>query len=175
MIVEETPDVVHARALALTEYLLAIRALAEKPARMVPADAIWQHELPIHGDCVVGTGQDDDAWGRVGRPTPPAAPDLPETLSQFAVWRPNDAPRLADEDATPEEIRSAFIAWRDFEWDEWRRQAEPAEATRRLHDRLYDLRYRIDSQTAKVEFVWGHVVVDVGDDVRRVRYPLVVT
>ena len=95
MTVEETPEVVHARALALMEYLLAIRALAEKPVRSVPADAIWQSDLPNHPDCFVGPTADDDAWLRVGRPTPPPPPELTEQLEPFVVWRATESPRLA--------------------------------------------------------------------------------
>src|SRR5690606_19473 len=49
------------------------------------------------------------------------------------------------------------------------------EATRRLHDRLYDLRYRLDIEAARVELVWGHLVLDLPVDGDRIHYPLLAT
>ena len=175
MNLDDTPAAVHTRALALTEYLLAVRALAEKQARTVAADAIWQGDLPTRPDCVVGPRRTDDAWLRVGRPTPPVPPDPPSVLARYVTGQPSD-PRLPNDGvAVPEEIAAAFAAWRDGPWATWRDEAEPAKVTRSLHDRLYDLRYRVDIDAARVELVWGHIIFDTGEAGRHVRYPLLVT
>src|SRR6185369_17752596 len=46
---------------------------------------------------------------------------------------------------------------------------------RRLHDRLYDLRYRLDSDASRLELVWGHLLVNVAVGGRQVSYPLLAT
>jgi hypothetical protein len=176
MSVQETPAAILARASALVDYLLAMRELADKPVRAVAADGLWQGWLPRHVDCVLGPDGGDDAWLRVGRPNPPPPPDVPSVLAPFVTWHRGDMPRLRpDGDAVPDaDLVAAFEAWRDDEWTTWRRDAEPTEATRQLHDRLYDLRYRVDIDAARVELVWGHVVLDTVDD-GGIRYPLVAT
>jgi hypothetical protein len=65
----EAPTTIRARAAALTEYLLAVRAQMQKPARTVPSGtAIWQNGLPDHPDCQLGPRGDDASWLSGGTP-----------------------------------------------------------------------------------------------------------
>jgi very-short-patch-repair endonuclease len=187
----DTPQIVHARAVGLVEYLLGVRALLEKPARTVPtADAFWQGELPVHPVVTLGAPQSTDPWLRVGRPGPPPDPPIPPALVKDLVWDLSyvDTPRLAGgrddangrDDAGRRDDANGrddpeFDAWLADTWRPWARAAAAAEATRRLHDRLYDLRYRLDMETARVELVWGHAILDARIDGERIRYPLLAT
>ncbi|WP_173158813.1 AAA domain-containing protein [Phytohabitans suffuscus] len=167
----DSPPAVRARALALTEYLLAVRALLEKPVRAVPTvDAFWQGDLPAHVECGVGPFKPGGSWLRVGRPDPPDPPSIPTPLLRHLVWDLSDtAPPTIGE--VPEDTQEAFTGWRDGQWEPWAREHQLAEVTRRLHDRLYDLRYRVDIDAARVELVWGHLVLRHRD----IHYPLLAT
>ncbi|MFY1700604.1 AAA domain-containing protein [Micromonospora sp. WMMA1923] len=71
----ESPSLILDRVTSLVDYLMAVRAQQEKPARTVPtADAYWQHGLPGHVDCEVGADPDGVSWLRVGLPAAPAHP-----------------------------------------------------------------------------------------------------
>ncbi len=169
----DTPEAIRERAGALVEYLLAVRALLEKPARTVPTtDAFWQADLPAHSAVTVGPGDTTGPWLRVGRPTPPADPVIPPAFARDLVWDLSyvDIPRLADDRTDPE-----FDTWRDTVWRAWATEAAAAEATRRLHDRLYDLRYRLDVDVSRVELVWGHAILSAKLAGERVLYPLIAT
>ena len=167
----DSPPAVHARAVALTEYLLAVRALLEKPVRAVPTvDAYWQDGLPAHVECGVGPFKPGGSWLRVGRPDPPDPPSIPTPLLRHLVWDLSDtAPPTIGE--VPEDIQNVFTEWRDGQWEPWARDHQLAEVTRRLHDSLYDLRYRVDIDAARVELVWGHLILRHRD----VHYPLLAT
>ncbi|OLB79392.1 MAG: hypothetical protein AUI14_10575 [Actinobacteria bacterium 13_2_20CM_2_71_6] len=187
----DSPEVVRERAISLVEYLLAVRALLEKPSRTVPTTAaFWQADLPVHPAVAVGPGDTTGPWLRVGRPTPPADPVIPPAFVNDLVWDLSyvDTPRLrpaADaatgETAPPAEQPAAqpanpeFDAWLDNVWRPWATEAAAAEATRRLHDRLYDLRYRLDVDVSRVELVWGHAILSAKLDGEKVSYPLIAT
>src|SRR5690606_15641522 len=122
------------------------------------------------------------AWLRVGRPAPPPLPRLPAPLAPYVVWDATaDTPPalvgLGDEAdaAVPPAVAAEFTRWYEQEWREWAARAAAAEATRRLHDRLYDLRYRLDIEAARLELVWGHLVLDLAVDGDRIHYPLLAT
>ncbi|MGH3682448.1 MAG: DNA helicase, partial [Natronosporangium sp.] len=173
----DSPAVILDRAVALVEYLLAVRALLEKPARTVPpVDAYWQTDLPDHPDCQVGPRElDQPGWLRVGRPAPPEPPRIPPGLVRHLVWdlSPTATPTLVGEVTEP--VRTEFERWYAQLWRPWSVAATAAGATRALHDRLYDLRYRLDIDAARVELVWGHLVLDAELAGNRVHYPLVAT
>jgi very-short-patch-repair endonuclease len=176
----DQPAAVQDRAVALVEYLLAVRALLERPARTVPAtDAHWQGDLPDHPQCAVGPLGPGESWLRVNRPAPPPPPQVPPTLLRHLIWdrTPESTPTLvrdADEHL-PEPVAAGFDRWLAEQWRPWSAAARAAEATRALHDRLYDLRYRLDIDAARVELVWGHLVLDATVAEQRVHYPLLAT
>ncbi|WP_239133399.1 AAA domain-containing protein [Rugosimonospora africana] len=68
-----------------------------------------------------------------------------------------------------------LLRWLEQTWRPWSRAAASAEAVRRLHDRLYDLRYRLDMNTASTELVWGHAVLRTVVGGHRIAYPLLAT
>jgi hypothetical protein len=177
----EAPATILDRAVALVEYLLAVRALLERPARTVPAtDSYWHGDLPEHPACELGPRQlEKPSWLRVGRPSPPPPPRIPTGLVRYLVWdlKHSSTPTLvqdADEEL-PEPVRAEFVSWYQEHWRPWALAATAAEATRKLHDQLYELRYRLDIDAARVELVWGHLVLDARVGGERVQYPLVAT
>ena len=174
--VADPPAAIRERSLALAEYLLAVRSLLEKPVRAVPtADAYWQDDLPAHPRCELGPREPGGSWLRVGRPEPPAPPSIPTPLLRHLVWdlSADSTPTLATDavDGAPEEVRAAYLRWHEEQWLPWSREHRAAAATRDLHDRLYDLRYRVDIDAARVELVWGHTVLVTPE----IRYPLLAT
>src|SRR5436190_11155955 len=123
----DSPEAIRERAGALAEYLLAVRALLEKPVRTVPAtDAFWQADLPAHPAVSVGPGDTTGPWLRVGRPAKPADPVIPPAFARDLVWDLSyvDTPRLREDRQDPE-----FDAWRDNVWRAWATEAAAADAT----------------------------------------------
>ena len=169
---DDSDAVVLTRARGLVEYLLAVRAVLERPARTVPlVDAFWEHDLPDHPAVVVGPDGDAEPWLRVGRPGRPADPIIPAGLANDLVWDLSyeDVPHLTASPPSTETL-VAFDAWIDEVWRPWATAAAAAAATRKLHDRLYDLRFRLDNDAARAELVWGHVILDA--HVRRPARPV---
>ena len=181
----ESDSVVQARARSLVEYLLAVRAVLERPTRTLPtSDVFWQRDLPDHPAVKIGPDGDAEPWLRVGRPSPPANPLIPPSLANALVWdlSSDNTPHLAHERAPYEGVagdndaeEAVFEAWLAGVWRPWAAMTKAAEVTRELHDQLYDLRFRLDNDTARAELVWGHAILDAQIDGRHVRYPLIAT
>jgi len=173
---DDTPTGVRERATALAEYLLAVRALLDRPVRSVPAaDAYWQDDLPTHPAVALGPREPGGPWLTVGRPEPPTPPSIPTGLLRHLVWdlSAENPPTLA-EAGDPDRAES-LRRWLDDAWWPWARAHRAAARVRDLHDRLYDLRYRVDVDAARVELVWGHAVLAVPAGGESVRYPLLAT
>ncbi|MFI5485651.1 AAA domain-containing protein [Micromonospora echinaurantiaca] len=174
----ESPALILDRATSLVDYLMAVRAQMEKPARTVPqADAFWQHELPAHADCQVGVSSDGGTWLRVGLPPAPKQLRAPAEFGPYLAGPLSyeTEPRLAGDDETVEPLRTRFEQWRERDWRPWAEQARRTEAVRRLHRSLFDLKHRVDMNAATQELVWGHGVLRTDVGANRVQYPLVVT
>ncbi|MDG4829130.1 AAA domain-containing protein [Solwaraspora sp. WMMD1047] len=176
----ESPAVIVERAASLTDYLLAVRAQMEKPVRTVPTeDAVWQHTLPAHRDCQSGPSPDGATWLRVGLPPAPAAIKVPPDLIGHLAAEPTAAAeptlRTAGPEPAPADLDWRFERWRDDEWRPWAAEAGAVERTRTLHRRLFDLKHKVDMNTATHELVWGHGILHLAIDGKRVAYPLVVT
>jgi very-short-patch-repair endonuclease len=188
---EDGPETLRERAVSLVEYLLAVRALTEKPTRSVPgSDAWWQADLPDHPAVALGPDAPAGPWLRVGRPSQPPDPRIPPELVPHLVWDLSsvDEPRLggaaeassaaADAgaaDQPPAHLRDELERWLAHTWRPWAREVAAAGATRALHDRLYDLRYRLDADAARIELVWGHAILEASAGEQRLRYPLIAT
>ncbi|GIF19103.1 arginase family enzyme/very-short-patch-repair endonuclease [Actinoplanes tereljensis] len=76
----ESPTTIRDRAVAVADYLLAVRAQMERPARTVPNDAHRLDALPDHPACQVGPAADGTSWLRVGLPELPPPVAVPATL-----------------------------------------------------------------------------------------------
>ncbi|MBB2947920.1 very-short-patch-repair endonuclease [Actinoplanes lutulentus] len=76
----ESPTTIRDRAVAVADYLLAVRAQMERPSRTLPSDAHWLSDLPQHPDCRTGPGADGTSWLRVGRPELPPPVPVPAAL-----------------------------------------------------------------------------------------------
>ncbi|GAA3284079.1 hypothetical protein GCM10020218_041690 [Dactylosporangium vinaceum] len=173
--VDDAPSTIRDRALALTHYLLAVRAQMEKPSRTVPtADAFWQHQLPEHAACAVGMAGDEATWLRVGLPVVPRPPSTPGDVLRVLL-HPVSADREPAANTDDAETRARFERWRDEVWHPWAQSVRVVNEVRRLHDRLFELKHSLDMNSATNELVWGHGIVNMVVDGHRVRYPLVTT
>jgi very-short-patch-repair endonuclease len=163
----ESPTVIRDRAVSVADYLLAVRAHMERPARTVPADAYRLDALPAHPACEVGPAADGSGWLRVGLPDLPGPVAVPAELRR----RLNDVSPTDEPKADGEE----FETWRDEVWRPWSIASAEAERTRVLHRQLFDLMHQVDMAAATTELVWGHGILDTVIAGQRVRYPLVAT
>ncbi|WP_127499490.1 arginase family protein [Actinoplanes solisilvae] len=168
----ESPTTIRDRAVSVADYLLAVRAQLERPARTVPVDALGTDALPDHPACELGPVGDSTSWLRVGLPELPPPVPVPAALRRrlradiTATAEPEDDPSTADDE---------FVAWREQVWRPWARATAEAEKTRELHRRLFDLMHQIDMAAATTELVWGHGLLETTVNGDRVRYPLVAT
>ncbi|MFD0518017.1 AAA domain-containing protein [Paractinoplanes durhamensis] len=76
----ESPTTIRDRAVAVADYLLAVRAQMERPARTVPGDAHRLDALPDHPACQAGPAADGTSWLRVGLPSLPPPVAVPAAL-----------------------------------------------------------------------------------------------
>ncbi|MER6755202.1 sigma-70 family RNA polymerase sigma factor [Micromonospora echinofusca] len=174
----ESPALIRDRATSLVEYLMAVRAQMEKPARTVPTTgAFWQHDFPAHAACEVGVSADGASWLRVGLPAATKPIRTPAEFTPHLAGAPSyeAEPRLVGDEETIDRLQERFAQWREREWRPWADQARRTEATRQLHRSLFDLKHRIDMDAATHELVWGHGVIRTDVAGHRVQYPLVAT
>ena len=76
----ESPTTIRDRAVAVADYLLAVRAQMERPSRTIPADAHRLDLLPGHPACQTGPAADGTSWLRVGLPDLPPPVAVPAAL-----------------------------------------------------------------------------------------------
>jgi very-short-patch-repair endonuclease len=177
----EPPTLIRDRAVAVADYLLAVRAQMERPARTVPSDAHWLDALPDHPACQAGPAADGVTWLRVGLPDPPQPVAVPSELRRqlngevSATDEPKPDDPVLEASATDDGSRGLFETWRDETWRPWAHLTAETEKTRVLHRQLFDLMHVLDMGAATVELVWGHGILETVIGEQRVRYPLVAT
>ncbi|WP_250035610.1 arginase family protein [Paractinoplanes maris] len=180
----ESPTTIRDRAVAVADYLLAVRAQMERPARTVPTDALHLDTLPHHAACslgptaaVPGADADGTSWLRVGLPELPPPVSVPAELRRRLRGDITAAtePAASEKSEQEEEEPAGFAAWRDEVWRPWAFATAEAEKTRELHRRLFDLMHQLDMTAATTELVWGHGLLETTVNGERVRYPLVAT
>ncbi|MDT5041972.1 MAG: hypothetical protein QOE51_2957, partial [Actinoplanes sp.] len=156
--------------MSVADYLLAVRAQMEKPARTVPSESYRLDTLPVHPACQVGPAADGTSWLRVGLPDPPPPVAVPAELRRRlnAEVSAVDEPKPADSD-------DLFERWRDEVWRPWSVSVAETEKVRVLHRQLFDLMHQIDMNAVTTELVWGHGLLATAIGEHRVRYPLVTT
>ncbi|MFI7541619.1 AAA domain-containing protein [Actinoplanes sp. NPDC049599] len=163
----ESPTVIRDRAVSVADYLLAVRAHMERPARTVPADAYRLDALPAHPACQLGPAADGSGWLRVGLPELPGPVAVPAELRRrLNQITPTDEPKADG---------AEFETWRDEVWRPWSLASAETERVRVLHRQLFDLMHQVDMAAASTELVWGHGLLDTVIAGNRVRYPLVTT
>jgi arginase family enzyme len=167
---EESPTTIRDRAVAVADYLLAVRAQMERPARVIPADAHRLDALPDNPACEQGPADDGTSWLRVGLPDLPPSPAVPPDLRRRLR---GDVDARNEPDATTGDPE--FENWRDQVWRPWAYATGEAEKTRLLHRRLFDLMHQLDMTAATTELVWGHGLLETTVNGERVHYPLVAT
>ncbi|HEX8927853.1 MAG TPA: AAA domain-containing protein, partial [Actinomycetota bacterium] len=187
---EESPTTIRDRAVAVADYLLAVRAQMERPARVIPADAHRLDALPDHPACRVGPAADGTSWLRVGLPELPPPVAVPTALRRRLRGEitagsepdPREGEPAAESGgaggsaADSQDADAAeFADWRDRVWRPWAHATAEAEKTRQLHRQLFDLMHQLDMTAATTELVWGHGVLETTVDGQRVHYPLVAT
>ncbi|MFI1996073.1 AAA domain-containing protein [Actinoplanes sp. NPDC020271] len=182
---EDAPATIRDRAAALTEYLLAVRAQMERPARAVPTGAaIWEHRLPeLSSHLQLGPGGDETSWLRVTRPPMPkvatlVAPPRIAPLLDGPLQLDREPAFQAPAGTSPERTRrlaEEVAAWVAANWRPWVAQHSQVVATRQLYTRLNEMRSRLDMNAATEELVWGHGVLHLDIAGQQVRYPLVTT
>jgi very-short-patch-repair endonuclease len=166
----ESSTLIRDRAVAVADYLLAVRAQLERPARTVPADAYRMDALPAHPDCRIGPGADGISWLQVGLPDPMGPVAVPAELR-----RRLNAEVSATDEPKPDEDDELFERWRDEVWRPWSVNVAATEQVRALHRQLFDLMHAFDMTAVTTELVWGHGILETAIGGQRVRYPLVAT
>ena len=170
---EESPTTIRDRAVAVADYLLAVRAQMVRPARVIPADAHRLDALPDNPACEIGPAADGTSWLRIGLPDLPPPPAVPATLRRRLRGDVTAAQEPEPEQETGPDTE--FEDWRDQVWRPWAYAMGEAEKTRLLHRQLFDLMHQLDMTVATTELVWGHGLLETAINGERVHYPLVAT
>lgn len=156
--------------------------------------------MPGHPSCVV-TPDGEEPWLRVAKAPVPPAPPVPEKIVPYLVTGVNDPARepafgpdfgeivagetagepddlaiqAARRDARAERLKTLLREYVDGPWREWAPRAELALRARALYDELFDLRLRLQRDSAFIELVWGHAILSWTVRQARVVHPLVTT
>jgi very-short-patch-repair endonuclease len=184
--VTQTDPTVRPRAVHLLEYLEAVRLLREQPVRDIAEyreRRWWAGDIPNHPACVV-TPNGDTPWLRVSKAQVPPPPPVPTEITGYlsnGVNNPADQPRFAadfDETFTgtldrARHLKSVLREYLDGPWQEWVPRAQVALKARGLYDDLFDLRLRLQRDSAWIELVWGHAILSWTVNGARIVHPLV--
>ena len=184
-----TTDVtVRPRAIRLLEYLEAVRGLREQPVRDVAEyqdRRWWAGDLPAHPSCVL-TATGAEPWLTVSKAQIPPPPAVPEDIAahlRTGVTDPEHEPAFdsgfddwfADDPAEASRLREVLRGYVEGPWQAWAPQARTALKARKLYEDLYDLRLRLQRESAVIELVWGHGILSWVVDGTRVVHPMVTT
>ena len=130
------------------------------------------------------TATGDEPWLTVSKAQIPPAPPVPEDVAahlRTGVTDPEREPAFAaDFDDgfadNPEEaarLRELLREYVEGPWRAWVPQARTALRARKLYEDLYELRLRLQRESALIELVWGHGILSWTVDGTRVVHPLV--
>ncbi len=184
-----TKDVtIQQRAVRLLEYLEAVRGLREQPVRDIAEyqdRRWWAGDIPAHPSCVLSAAA-GQPWLAVSKTQVPPAPRVPKDLAAYlpaGITDPEREPAFAaDFDAAyaanPAEAARLTVLLHSYVEGPWRAWAPLARMTltaRKLYEDLYDLRLRLQRESAWIELVWGHGILSWTVDGTRIVHPLVTT
>jgi very-short-patch-repair endonuclease len=184
-----TEDItIRPRAIRLLEYLEAVRGLREQPVRDIAEyqdRRWWAGDIPAHPSCVL-TSTGDEPWLIVSKTQIPSAPPVPEEVAghlRTGITDPESEPAFAtdfddeygensDQTARLRELLRSYV---EGPWRAWAPLARMALRARKLYEDLYDLRLRLQRESAWIELVWGHGILSWTVDGTRIVHPLVTT
>jgi hypothetical protein len=161
------------RTAGSSEYLEAVRNLREQPIRDVAEyrdRRWWAADIPAHPACVV-TSAGEEPWLRVSKAQVPAPPEVPALIAPYlasGVADPESEPAFAAgfEEAFPgasqqheQELRDALADYIAGPWQEWAPRARLAFKARALYEDLFELRQRLQRDSAMIELVWGYGIL----------------
>jgi hypothetical protein len=183
-----TDMTIRPRAVRLLEYLEAVRGLREQPVRDVAEyqdRRWWAGDIPAHPSCVV-TATGDEPWLTVSKAAIPPAPPVPGDVAAHLQTPATDPERepafaadfdaqFADDPGEPARLRELLRGYVEGPWRAWVPQARTALGARKLYEDLYDLRLRLQRESALIELVWGHGILSWTVDGTRIVHPLVTT
>jgi very-short-patch-repair endonuclease len=183
-----TDPTIRPRAIRLVEYLEAVRGLREQPIRDIAEyrdKRWWAADIPAHPACVV-TATGEEPWLRVSKasvPPPPPVPDAVTPYLETGAVDPEREPALVDNISEIfdggcdelEDLRGQLDAYVSGPWREWIVQALPALRARALYDDLFELRQRLQRDSAMIELVWGNGILSWMTGGVRIVHPLVTT
>src|ERR1700761_1438031 len=184
-----TDPTVLPRAIRLVEYLEAVRNLREQPIRDVAEyrdRRWWAGDIPAHPACVV-TSAGEEPWLRVSKAQVPAPPEVPALIAPYLVSDvadPECEPAFAAgfDEAFPgasqqheQELRDALADYIAGPWQEWAPRARLALKARALYEDLFELRQRLQRDSAMIELVWGYGILTWLTAGSRITHPLITT
>jgi very-short-patch-repair endonuclease len=187
-----TLEEVKSRSLRLLDYLSALSLeLTRAPKRRLAdyEDArltLRPDTIPTQAKVQLGPSPGEGAWLKVGKVIPAPAPTVPGVLVSCLSggsddpWTPPVLAGDLDERASaegrdPQQLREQFSRWMSEAWLPWAHQAKPDIAAAQLYQRLYDLRLRLQRDTATHELLWGHAYMVWSIRGATIHHPLLLT
>ena len=174
------------RAVRLLEYLEAVRGLREQPVRDVAGyqdRRWWAGDVPAHPACVL-TETGAEPWLTVSKAPVPSVPPVPEDVTphlETGVTDPETEPsfsadfddQFVDDPMEAARLRELLRGYVEGPWRAWAPHAQTALKARGLYDDLFDLRLRLQRDSALIELVWGHAILSWAVSGTRIVHPLV--
>ncbi len=182
-----TKDVtIQQRAVRLLEYLEAVRGLREQPVRDIAEYTDrrwWAEDIPAHSSCVLNPAV-GGPWLAVSKTRIPSAPRVPKDVAahlRTGITDPEREPAFAADfddsyagnPAEAARLKEVLHSYVEGPWRAWAPLARMALMARKLYEDLYDLRLRLQRESAWIELVWGHGILSWTVDGARVVHPLV--
>lgn len=177
-------DEIKRRSLRLLDYLAALALeLSQKPRRRLSeydGPLLRAGDVPEHPGVRLGTSSTCDTWLQVEKVEQPQPPVVPVELDQLLDARHDldEPPQLleaVDEHEDADSIRRVYEQWVARVWSPWAVTARSACAARELYQQLYDMRLRVQRDTATHEFVWGFGVLSWATPGAVVEHPLLLS
>jgi very-short-patch-repair endonuclease len=176
------------RVVRLLEYLEAVRGMREQPVRDVTGyqdRRWWAGDIPAHSSCML-TATGAEPWLVVSKAVIPVVPPAPEDVIPYlrtGITDPGREPALdadfdeqfADDPDEAARLRDLLDDYVEGPWRAWAPGARTALQARGLYEDLYDLRLRLQRESAQIELVWGHGILSWDVDGERIVHPLVTT